>query len=115
MESSQLLRLVGEREQILPVLGLLQRAPACAQLIERDESLPERDLLEAADLEALPHLDGLDEVARLQQRVGRASVEPRRSAAEQLERQRAGFHIDPIEIGDLELAARRRLEPLCDR
>ena len=91
--------------------GLAECARVVAQLGGVDEAHAEGDLLRAADLEALALLDGLHEGRRLQQAVGRAGIEPGAAAAEPFDVQRAVLQIDAVEIGDLQLAARRRLQP----
>ncbi len=75
-----------------------------------DETGAKRDLLRAADLESLARLDGLDEHRGAQQRFVRAGVEPGDAAAQHLHAQRLALEICAIDVGDLELAARRRLD-----
>src|SRR6476646_10704867 len=97
---------VGQREQVLAVAVLAQRLREREQPIAVDPGVLVGDLLGAGDLEALPRLDRLDEVRGLQQRLVRARVEPRVAAPEALDHQLAAFQVAPVEIGDLELAAR---------
>src|SRR5450830_1147817 len=65
------------------------------------------DLLGARDLQALARLDGLNEIRGLEERLVRARVEPRHAAAEELDVEVAGFEVRPVDVRDLELAARR--------
>ena len=53
-----------------------------------DPAVLPRDLLQAGDLETLPLLDGLDEVGRLEEGLGRAGVQPSGAAAEALDVER---------------------------
>src|SRR4051812_26406125 len=83
-----------------------------AQLCIVDEPEVVRDLLRARDLQSLPQLHGLDKIRGLQQRLLRAGVKPREAAPELLDPQFADLQIDAIQVGDLQLAARRRLKVL---
>src|SRR5450759_3410370 len=65
------------------------------------------DLLGARDLQALARLDGLNEIRGLEERLVRARVEPRHAAAEELDVEVSDFEIRPVDVRDLELAARR--------
>ena len=75
-----------------------------------DEAHAEGDFFEAGDFEALPVFDRGDVVARLEQRRGRAGIEPGHAAAEQFHVQLAALEVAKIEIGDLQLFARGRLQ-----
>ena len=79
-------------------------------MVERDIAEPQRDLLRAGDPQALALLEDLDEMARLDKRGMRAGVEPGKAAAEHLDMEIAALEIGAVDVGDLELAARRRLE-----
>ena len=68
------------------------------------------DLFRAADLEALSVLDGAHEVAGVVEVVDGAGVEPGSSSLEKLDLQAALLEVDPVEVGDLQLAAGRRLQ-----
>ena len=70
----------------------------------------ESDLLGTGDLEALALLQRADEFGRLDQRIRRAGVEPGEAAAEPLDLQLAALQIEPVEVGDLQFAARRGLQ-----
>src|ERR1700761_5162999 len=82
------------------------------QLVVGDEALAPRDFLDTADLEALPVLDDLDELAGLHQRGERARVEPGRAAVQDMHAQPAALQIALVHGGDLQLAAGARLGPL---
>ena len=69
------------------------------------------DLLDAGDLEPLARLDGLDVVGRLDQRLGRAGVQPGEAAAEDLDAELAAAQVGAVDVGDLQLAPRRGLQP----
>src|SRR5207302_10339746 len=66
------------------------------------------------DLEALPALDGLDELRRLEEGFMRARVQPRHAAAHWNHFQLAALEVGAVHVGDLQFAARRRLEPRSD-
>src|SRR5271169_6349589 len=100
--------LAGELPQIVAILVLAERLGEPLEVGSGDQALAERDLLDAGDLEALALLDRAHELAGLQQRLVSAGVEPGGAAPELLDRQPAALEIDPVDVGDLELAARRR-------
>src|SRR4029079_17630282 len=66
-----------------------------------------RDFSGARDLQSLPTLDRLDVLGGLEQRFVRAGVEPSHAATHHLARELAPLQILTIDVGDLELAARR--------
>ena len=80
------------------------------KLVERDVTQPQRDLLGAGDAHALPLLQDLDEMAGFDQRGVGAGIEPRKAAAEHLDKQIAALEIGAVDVGDLQFAALRRLE-----
>ena len=100
--------LLQQAQQVLPVAVLLHRLRDAPDVVRGDEAHALGDLLDARDLEPLPLLDGLDEVRRLQQRVVGAGVEPGDAAPEPLDVQLAPLEVRAVDVGDLELAARRR-------
>src|SRR3546814_4622466 len=53
-------------------------------------------------------LNGADELARFEQAVMCASIEPSITAAHALNVQRAHFHVEPVQIGDLQFTTGRR-------
>src|ERR1051325_1601620 len=101
---------VQQRQEVLAVRAVAQLFGEAAHAVRIDQPEVIRHLLGARDLQPLPQLHGLDEVRRLQQRFLRAGVEPRVAAAELLDAQLAALEVDAVQIGDLQLAARRRLQ-----
>ena len=91
--------------EILSVPALQQRLGEAAQLGGADQPHLEGDLLDAGDLQALALLDRLHEGRGVEQRVARAGVEPGKAAAQAFDVQAAVLEIEPVEVGDLELAA----------
>ena len=77
-------------------------------------SLPQGDFLGASDTQALTLLQDLDEMAGFDQRGMRAGIEPGKAAAEHLHIEIAAIEIGLVDVGDLDLAARRRLDAGCD-
>ena len=73
------------------------------QLGTVDELHAEGDFFGAGDLEPLPLLDDLDEIGCLQQRFGRTGVQPGHAAAKNAHLQCAFFHIDSVQVCDLDL------------
>src|SRR6476469_5589816 len=80
------------------------------EMIEGDVAEPERDLLRARHPHALALLEDLDEMAGLDQGSVRAGVEPGEAAAQDFDMEVAPLEIDAVDVGNLELAARRRLQ-----
>src|SRR3954452_23460499 len=78
---------VQEPEQVLAVAALLERAGQRDQPVVVDEAAPPGDLLDAADLPALPLLDDLHELGRLHHRGVGAGVQPRGPALEHGDRE----------------------------
>src|SRR6185437_6863843 len=101
-------------EQVSAVSRLGERQRQGFQLSGRNVALAVGDLLRAADLQPLPGLDRLDEHGRLEQRLVGSRVEPGHTAPEQLDPQRAALEVLAVDVGDLELAARGRLEARSD-
>src|SRR5262249_52748097 len=98
---------IDQTLQVAPVVAARERRGEPRQLIEIDQPLAVGDLLRAGDLEALPVLDRLDEGRGRDQRLVRAGVEPGKAAPERLDRERAARKVGAVDVGDLELAARR--------
>ncbi len=96
--------------QVLAVAILDQRRSQCFQLLGADPALAEGDFFRAADLQALAGLDGLDEVGGFQQRLVSAGIQPRIATAERFQVEVTLGQIAIVEIGDLQLATRRRLQ-----
>ena len=100
----------GQLPEIGAVLAAAHRRRQAAQVLGVDVAEPEGHFLGTGHPQPLPLLDGLDEGGGLEQRFRRAGVEPGGAAAQDLDPQRARGEVDLVEIGDLQLAARRRLE-----
>ncbi len=73
-------------------------------------ALAEGDFLRASDLQALALFNRGDELPGFEQAVVGAGVQPGVAAAEGLHLQLALLQIDAVDVGDLQLAARRGLE-----
>src|SRR4051812_42376444 len=69
-------RLVEQREEVLAVVGAAQALGPRDEVLVAEEPGAPRDLLGAADLQALPQLDGAHELSGGHQRLRRARVEP---------------------------------------
>src|ERR1700683_1347807 len=106
--------LVEHGLEILPIRTLAEARDKALELADVDEAEVEGDFLRAADLGALSLLERPDEACGVDQRVRRSGVEPGEAASHPLDAQFSGFEIDAIDVGDLVLAARRRLERLGD-
>src|SRR5690606_22834985 len=92
-------------------ISALRKGRRCArQLLIAQPAAAPGDLLGGPDLEALALFDGLDELARLEQRVEGAGVEPRGAARKHLDVEAAGLKVEAVEVGDLVLAASAGLE-----
>src|SRR5690606_15408094 len=102
--------LVEQPEEVLAVPALAQRLGPLAQLVGGEEAHAPGDLIGGADLEALASLDRPHEVGGVVEGVEGAGVEPRSAALEHLDLQAPLLEVAPVEVGDLELAAGRRLE-----
>jgi len=91
--------------KIAGVRRLAKEAYAGPQLIGRDPTLAEGNLLQAGNLQALTVFDDVDELGGLDQGVVRARVQPGRAAAEQLNMELASLEIEAIEVRDLQFTA----------
>ena len=69
------------------------------------------DFFRAGDAEALAGFQRANEFGRLQQRLRRAGVEPGVAAPHAFDGQLPALEIDAVQVGDFQLAARRRLQP----
>src|SRR3954469_4085107 len=110
--SRALFALARDVEQVLSIMALLQLPPESGEVFARDVAHPERDLLDAGDLDALPMLQYLHEVRRVEEAIVRAGIEPRHAAAEIDEAGASRSQIRVVEIGDLQFAARGRTKLL---
>ena len=95
-------------EQVLAVAALAERLGALDELVVGEPAHPPGDLLGRADLEALPALDGAHEVGGVVERVEGAGVEPGGAARQHLDVEAPLLEVAAVEVGDLQLAARRR-------
>ncbi len=102
--------LLDHAQEVLPVRVRAHRPGNPRDVVGADVPHAVGDLLDAGHHEALPLLDRLHEERRLQQRLVGAGVEPRDAAPEPLDVQRAPLEVVEVDVGDLELAARRRLQ-----
>lgn len=103
-----------EVQQILAIVVLLKRLGELVNLLSRDVAHAVGNLFEAGDLEALTGLDGLDEGCGLQQGVVGAGVKPGVAAAHGLDVELVAREVGLVDVGDLELTARRWLYRLRD-
>ena len=103
-----------EVQQILAIVVLLKRLGELVNLLSRDVAHAIGNLFEAGNLEALAGLDGLDEGCSLQQGVVRAGIEPGVAAAHGLDVELVAREVGLVDVGDLELTARRWLYRLRD-
>ena len=95
---------------MLPVDRLAVGLGGLLQLRGRDPAVLPGDLLGHGHGQVLGVLHGADELRRLVQALHGAGVQPRVAAAEGHDRQRPLLQVHPVEVGDLELAAGRRLD-----
>ena len=104
-----------DAQQVLAVAALRERLGELEQSIGVDEAVAPGDLLHARHFQSLPLLDDAHEHAGIEQRIVGAGIEPGRAAPEPLDVQRSELEVRPIEIRDLELAARRRRQGFGER
>src|SRR6478672_12946995 len=100
-----------DAEQVPAVGAGLHRARQPREIARRDVAHAIGDLLQTGDHQALTLLDGLNVAGGLHQRFVGAGVEPGDAARQLLDVQLSAVEIGPIDVGDLELAARRRRQP----
>src|SRR5215469_12353515 len=77
--------LFGDGLEVDAVVVALHGLRFAQEIVAGEPTEAEGDLLGAGDLEALPLLDRLDEVGRLEQRLVGSGIEPRDAAAEPLD------------------------------
>src|ERR1700677_2744529 len=106
-------RLFQHAQQILPIAALCDLSRQQTQLLCIDISQPIHDLFRTGHLQSLPLLNRMDEHRRVQQRVVRPRVEPRDAPSKHLRAELSPLQIPPVHIRNLELPARRRLQPFC--
>src|SRR6185369_4523368 len=111
-EDSTRSRLAREHaQQVLAVRVVAHRLGDALDVGRADPAHAVGDLLETRHHQSLARLDRLDEGRGLQQRLMGAGVEPGHAAAELLDVQRPGPQVRGIDVGDLQLAARRGRQP----
>lgn len=101
--------LINKALQILLIGGHRIFPRQRAELAGGNELLLIGDLFRAADQQPLAMLDGPHKLRRLQQRVMRASVELGIAAAKLHHPEFAQLQRAPVDVGDLDIAAHRRL------
>src|SRR5205085_2880047 len=101
---------LDDAAEVFAVRALAQAIGGAQYVVGCDGAEVIGDFFGAGDFQSLAQLDGLDEIRGLQQRLLRSRIEPRVAAAELLDSQRMLLEINAIEIGDLELSARRRFQ-----
>lgn len=77
-----------------------------------DPAVLVRNLLEDRDGRVLGALDGAHELAGLVERLHGAGIEPGVASPEGHDAERAVLEVHPVEVGNLELAARGGRDPL---
>ena len=97
---------------MLPVDRLAVGLGRLLQLRGRDPAVLPGDLLGDGHGQVLGVLDGADELRGLVQALHGAGVEPRVAAAQGHHGQRSLLQVHLVERGDLQLAARGRLDPV---
>ena len=97
---------------MLPVDRLAVGLGGFLQLGGRDPAVLPGDLLGHGHGQVLGVLHGADELRGLVQALHGAGVQPRVAAAQGDHGQRPLLQVHPVEVGDLQLAARGRLDPM---
>lgn len=98
---------------MLPVDRLAVGLGRLLQLGGRDPAVLPGDFLGDGHGKVLGVLHGADELRGLVQALHGAGVQPRVAAAQGHDGQRPLLQVHPVEVGDLQLAARGRLHPMC--
>ena len=98
---------------MLPVDRLAVGLRCLLELGGRDPAVLPGDLLGHGHGQVLGVLHGADELRRLVQALHGAGVQPRVAAAESDDGQRPLPQVHPVEVGDLQLSAGRRLHLVC--
>jgi hypothetical protein len=106
--------LIYQPLQIPPVNGLAVSRRQAAQIIGADEPFRIRDLFRTTDQESLPVLHRTYELRRLEEGIVASGVEPRVPATQFDDVKLPQFEIVPVDVCDLELAARRGAQPGSD-
>src|SRR5262245_57405997 len=100
-----------DAEQVTAIGAGLHGARQPREIARRDVAHAVGDLLQTGDHQTLTLLDGLNVARRLHQRFVRAGVEPCDAARQLFDVQLSLVEVGPIDVGDLELAARRWSQP----
>src|SRR5699024_8476294 len=107
-------RLGAQLPQVLTIGAGPVRVGVIPQLLVADQPHTPRDLLWAADFQALPLLDRADKVAGAVEIVDRAGVQPGGTAGQHFHVQSPLFQVGLVDAGDLQLATIGGLKLLGD-
>ena len=102
----------GDLLEVLPVDRLAVGLGGLLQPLGRDPAVLPGDLLGHGHGKVLGVLHGADELSGLVQALHGAGIEPRVAAAQRHHGQRPLPQVHPVEVGDLQLAARGGLHPM---
>lgn len=102
----------GDLLQVLAVDRLAVGLGGLLEPLGGDPAVLPGDLLGDRDRQVLGVLHGADELRRLVEALHGAGVQPRVAAAEGHDGQRPLLQVHPVEVGDLQLAAGRGLDPM---
>ena len=96
----------------MQVLTVLIRELGCQrlQLAAINEAFSPGDFFGAGDLQAHSFFDCRDEITGVQQRFMRSGIKPRETSRQHFDSQKSSVQILAIDVGDLQLAARRWLQ-----
>ena len=97
---------------MLPVDRLAVGLRGLLEPLGRDPAVLPGDLLGHGNGQVLGVLHGADELGGLVEALHGAGVQPRVAAAQGDDGQRPLLQVHPVEVGDLQLAARGRLDPM---
>ncbi len=95
--------------EVVGVAGLAELVGALQHLLGGHVAELERNFLKAHDLQALAIFDRADEGGGIVEAFVRAGVEPGEAAPKPGDVERTALEIGAIDVGDLKLAAIRRL------
>jgi hypothetical protein len=91
-------------------LSLIQLARKFLQLLSVNPAIVESDLVRRAYELPLPMLQHAHKFGRLEKRIVRSRIKPRKAASEPFEGKPSSVHIREIEVSDLQFSALRRPE-----
>lgn len=103
---------VGNALEMLAVGALAVTIRGLHELVARDPTVLEGDLLHDRDGKTLRTLHGTHELTRLEQRIHRTGIQPRVATTQRAHVQHARIQIHAVQVRDLQLATRARLHPL---